>query len=584
MKAIPNKPFPEIEENILEFWTENQTFEKSVNSRSLDNSYVFFDGPPFATGLPHYGHLLAGTIKDIVPRYWTMRGSQVSRVFGWDCHGLPVEFEVEKSLGLRGKSEVVDYGVAKFNEKCREIVLRYTEEWKKTVQRMGRWVDFENGYKTMDLDYMESIWWVFKSLWDKGLIYEGQKVVRYSPRIAAVLSNFEANLNYKTIQDPSITIKFKVDGEDDTYFLGWTTTPWTLISNLALTVGPTISYVKIQDQETKEKFYLAESRLGAYYKKNKGYDSLDKFKGKELEGKSYEPLFPYFSEEKKNKAFRVLLGDYVTAEDGTAIVHTAPAFGEDDFYVCQQYKIKPVDPIDDEGRFTNQITEYAGMLFKDADKEIIKDLKKKEVLIKHETISHSYPFCYRSDQPLIFKLIPTWYVKVENFKKQLIDSNDKINWVPHHIKEGRFGKWLKDARDWAISRNRFWGCPLPIWKCDKCGDLICIGDRKTLEQKSGEKVTDLHIHFVDSHVFSCEVKDCSGTMKRIPEVFDCWFESGSMPYAQSHYPFENKEFFEDNFPADCKKVASITMGIPKPQKISPPPEPAALRVKNSFFF
>lgn len=559
MQAVTNRSFPEVETKILAFWEKHQTFIKSTQTKADNKEYVFFDGPPFATGLPHYGHLLAGTLKDIVPRYWTMRGYKVDRVFGWDCHGLPVEFEVEKQLGLKGRSDIEAYGIAEFNEQCRNIVLRYTEEWKTTVLRMGRWVDFDNGYKTLDLNYMESIWWVIKTLWEKGLVYQGKKIVRYSPRISAVLSNFEANLNYKPIQDPSVTIKFKAENEPgnsltgaevSTYFLGWTTTPWTLISNLALTVGPEMLYVKLKDKESGDYYYLAKARVSTYYKSEDAYEIIEEMPGSKLEGMTYEPLFDYFADAKDTGGFRVLVDNFVTADDGTGIVHTAPAFGEDDFNVCRRYDIEPVDPIDPEGKFSDQIKELAGVYFRDANKPVIQMLKAKGMLVRQETITHSYPFCYRSEEPLIFKLIPTWYVSVEKIKQLLIDNNQLVGWIPEHLKDGRFGKWLADARDWAISRNRFWGCPIPIWECAACEAKKCIGSRQELEELSGEKYTDLHRHFIDHSTFGCSEPDCAGEMKRIPEVFDCWFESGSMPYAQHHYPFENREKFETNFPAD----------------------------------
>ncbi len=544
IKALSNQVnFPELEKEILEFWQKEQVFEKSLENRKDAKEYVFYDGPPFATGLPHYGHLLAGTIKDVVPRYQTMRGHYVRREFGWDCHGLPVENEMEKVLSLKSKKDIENYGIGKFNEDCRSIVLRYTAEWEKVVNRMGRWVDFKNGYRTMDRDYMESIWWVFRSLWDKGLIYEGYKILPYCPRCATPLSNFEANQGYMEVTDPAITIRFAVRGEPNTYFLAWTTTPWTLPSNLALTVGPDIDYVKVRDGE--EFYIMAEARLGAYYKEKP--EVVWRGKGKELEFKEYEPLFPYFADLASRGAFKVILGDFVSTEDGTGIVHTAPGFGEDDNAVCKKYHMPEVCPIDSECRFTAEIPEYTGMAVKETDKLIIQRLKDEGKLVHRGTIKHNYPHCWRDDVPLIYRAISTWFVRIDKLKETMIESNKHINWVPEHIKTGRFGKWLENARDWAISRNRYWGTPLPIWRNEE-GEVICVGSVAELEKLTGQKVNDLHKHFVDA----LEIPSPTGKspLKRIPEVLDCWFESGSMPYAQNHYPFENKERFERNFPAD----------------------------------
>ncbi|SME90528.1 isoleucine--tRNA ligase [Pseudobacteriovorax antillogorgiicola] len=542
---------PELEQTILNFWNQNDIFKKSNDNRKGAKEFNFYDGPPFANGLPHYGHLLANTIKDTVPRYWNMRGYDVDRRFGWDTHGVPVEFEVEKNEGLKGRQDIIDMGVDKFNEKCRESVLHYAGEWQKTITRLGRWVDWDRQYRTMDPSFMESVWWVFKSLYDKGMVYQSHKVVPYSPRITAVLSNFEANQNYQDVQDPAITVKFKLSDED-VCFLAWTTTPWTLISNLALAVGPEIEYVKVRVRETDEQVYLAKALLDKVFKKSKKdkepkYEVLEELKGQDLIGKSYEPLFPYFKDH--SNSFKVLGADYVTTEDGTGIVHLAPAYGEDDFAACRQAGIELIDPLDDEGCFKDEIPEYKSLFVKDADKQIIKDLKDQGKLFKQDTIVHSYPMCERTNGPLIYRAIPSWYVAVEQIKDQLVENNKTINWVPGHLKAGRMGKWLENARDWAISRNRFWGTPLPIWVCDKDESHIeCLGDIKSLEEKTGTKVEDLHKHFIDDLTYSCP--DCGGTMKRINEVFDCWFESGSMPYAQLHYPFENKDRFEDNFPAD----------------------------------
>ena len=542
----PKVDFPKMEESVLKFWEENDIFKKSLKQREGCDEYVFYDGPPFATGLPHFGHFVPGTIKDIYPRYMTMKGKLVDRRFGWDCHGLPVEYEMEKELKISGKKEIEDYGIAKFNENCRKIVLRYTSEWRKTVTRMGRWVDFDNDYKTMNPDYMESIWWVVKQLWDKGLIYEGFYILPYCPRCSTVLSNHELNLGgYQEDTDPAITIKFKVKGEDNSYFLAWTTTPWTLPSNQALAVNPEIDYVKVKDGA--ECYIMAQARLAAYYKKETDYEVLWTKKGSELVGMAYEPLFNYFASIEEKGAFRVFPAAYVTTEDGTGIVHTASGFGEDDNNTLKGTGIPVICPVDAECKFTADVPDYQGRFVKDCDKDIIARLKAEGKLILRQNYVHNYPHCWRCHSPLIYRAISSWFVDVQKIKEKMLKANSQINWVPAHLKEGRFGKWLEGARDWAISRNRYWGNPIPIWKCDKCGKTHCMGSRAELEEKSGVKVVDLHKHFVDDITYKCE---CGGTMKRIPEVLDCWFESGSMPYAQVHYPFENKERFEQHFPAD----------------------------------
>jgi len=537
--------FPDLEEKTLELWDRLNIFEKSVSQRENAPTFYFYDGPPFATGLPHYGHLLASTIKDVVPRYQTMLGNQVERRFGWDCHGLPVEFEVEKELELRGKADIEAFGVDKFNEHCRSIVLRYSNEWKRTIRRIGRWVDMEKDYKTMDTDFMETIWWVFKELYQKGLIYESQKIVPYSPRLGTPLSNFEVNLGYKDVQDPAITIRFRLKDEF-TDIVAWTTTPWTLPSNLGLTVHPEYDYVKIQYGE--EQLILAEQRLKAVLPKDAEYTVLWTKKGAELEGLSYEPLFPYYKELAEEGCFKVLLGDYVTLDAGTGIVHTAPSFGEDDFATGQKYKLPPVFPMDDHGNFGPEASDYTGLFFKDADKTIIKDLKAKGRIFNHETLTHSYPYCWRSGVPLMYRTIASWFLDVEKIKPTLMKVNQDIHWKPDHIQNGRMGKWLEGARPWAISRNRYWGNPIPVWICPECDHRHCVGSKEELEQLCGQEVNDLHSHFIDSILIDCP--ECSAKMKRTTEVLDCWFESGAMPYGQQHYPFENKDAFEKIFPAN----------------------------------
>ncbi len=544
----PQIGFAKEEEKILSFWKKNSLFQKSIDNRSQKKVYTFYDGPPFATGLPHYGHLLAGILKDIIPRYWTMKGYRVERRFGWDCHGLPIEYEIDKKLGISGSAGVEKFGIANYNKECRSIVLRFTAEWEKTVNRIGRWVDFRNDYKTMDPEFMESVWWVFKQLWDKGLVYQGHRVMPYSTAVCTPLSNFEAGQNYKDVQDPSLTLVFKVLEEDNASLLAWTTTPWTLPSNLALTVGADIDYVKIFDPDAKKNFILAEARLPAYFRSEEEYKIIQRYKGKDLENKRYEPLFDYFSDQAAKGAFRVVLGDFVTTEDGTGVVHTAPAFGEDDYDVCKKNKIELVMPVDADGKFTEPVSDFVGQYVKDADKEIIRMLKKQGKIVKQETIKHSYPFCWRSDTPLIYRAISSWFVNVEKIKEAMIAANQKTHWVPETLRDGRFGNWLENARDWNISRNRYWGNPIPIWKNTETDECVCVGSIKELEELCGQKITDLHREHLDD--LEIPAKDGKGVYKRIPEVLDCWFESGAMPYAQCHYPFENKEEFEKGFPAD----------------------------------
>lgn len=551
MKALGEIVFPKMEEDVLDFWNTKNVFQEQQKIRENSKEYSFYDGPPFANGLPHYGHLLATTIKDTVLRYWSMRGFKVSRRFGWDCHGLPVEFEIEKRESLKGRPDILKMGVARFNETCRDSVFVYAKEWEKTITRLGRWVDWNDQIRTMDKNYMESVWWVFSELYKKGLIYKDFKVVPYSPRTSSVVSNFEANQNYKNVSDPSIFIKFKFEGKDE-YILSWTTTPWTLPSNLALAVGEKITYVKVRDLSSDEVWILAKDCLSNFYtptkeKAEKAYEVLSELEGRDLLGLSYEPIFPYF----KNhlNAFKILHADYVSTSDGTGVVHQAPAFGEDDFFVCKQNKIELVDPIDDSGHFTEAVPDFKGMNFKDADKHICKFLKDKGALVKQGTLNHSYPFDERTDTPLMYRAVPSWYVAVEKIAKKIQKTNQEINWVPEHIKDGRMGSWLANARDWAISRNRFWGTPLPVWICDRDSKHVkVIGSIEELETKISKKVEDLHLHFVSEYNFSCS--ECKGMMRNEGLVFDCWFESGSMPYAQLHYPFENKEKFDEVFPAD----------------------------------
>ena len=562
-KPVSNKTdFPSMEAEILAFWKEHKTFQKSLDKTRDKTPFVFYDGPPFATGLPHYGHLLAGTIKDIIPRYQTMRGHYVERRFGWDTHGLPIEALAQDALGISGAGAIKEFGVDKFNEQCRSMVLRYVSEWQRTVTRMGRWVDFENDYKTMNFSFMETVWWIFKQLWDQGRIYKSHRIMPYSWKLNTPLSNFEAGSNYKDVQDPTVTVRVKAlssgaaytgsinPANETVYLLIWTTTPWTLPENLAICAGAGIDYVIVRDltDDARPCYVMAEARLPYIFKKAEQYEIVCKMKGSELKGWTYEPIFPYFADERKNGAFQVLNDDYVTTNDGVGLVHIAPAYGEDDFRVCKENGITAfVDPLDVSCNFTEVIPEYQGRFVKDCDKDIIKRLKSEGKLVHQATIVHSYPFCDRTDTPLIYRAIDAWYVKVEDLHEKLVANNEPVRWTPDYVGEKRFANWLRDARDWNISRNRFWGSCLPVWiNDDDPTDMICVGSAAELEAISGEKVTDLHKHFMDKIVIRKDGK----TYHRTPEVLDCWFESGAMPYAQQHYPFERKGEESAFFPAD----------------------------------
>jgi isoleucyl-tRNA synthetase len=549
------------EKEILAYWDEHKCFEKSVSSRPADNPYDFYDGPPFATGLPHYGHIVASLMKDVVPRFWTMRGKRVERKWGWDCHGLPVENIIEQELDLKSKREIEEYGVGKFNEACRATVLKYADEWKKTIHRMGRWVDMEHDYKTMDISFMESVWWVFKELWDKKLIYKGHKAMHICPRCVTPLSNFEVTQGYKDIKDISVTVKFKlksgfkkIQTKGDVFVLAWTTTPWTLPGNVLLAVGEEIKYVLVKTSgDVEENLILAKDRLEAVMK-DKKYEILSAMSGADLVGLEYEPLFPYFKD--TPNAFRIVSGAFVTTEDGTGVVHIAPAFGEDDYQVGIREMIPLIQHVTMEGRFIPEVTDFAGQEVKPKDDptamdvEILKWLAARHQIFDKAKFEHSYPHCWRCDTPLLNYATASWFVKVTELKDQLLKNNEAIRWVPEHIKYGRFGLWLEGARDWAISRNRYWGTPLPVWECrtEKCGNFTAVGSVEELEKMTGEKIADLHKHKIDGLIIKCD--ECGGDMKRIPEVLDCWFESGSMPYGQMHYPFENKAKFEAGFPAE----------------------------------
>jgi len=538
-------PLAKQEENVLSFWKQHNILEKSIEQGINHKPFSFYDGPPFATGLPHYGHLLVGSIKDTILRYKFMQGYQVSRRFGWDCHGLPVENEIEKSKKLSGATAIETYGIDKFNEDCRHIVLRYSGEWESTVERFGRWVDFSDTYKTMDPTFMESVWWVFSELWKKGLVYEGYKVMPFSAKLGTPLSNFEAGENYKEVDDPSIVVAFDLEDDPNCSLLVWTTTPWTLISNLAITAHPDVSYVVLEHKESKKRYILAEPRIEAILKDHADFEEVGKVKGKELGGKRYTPLFSNFSSMKQQNAFQVILDEFVQMDEGTGLVHTAPGFGEVDFYACKREGIPVVCPVDQNGLFTEEVPKYKGRFVKDCDKEIVRELKEQGKVLIHSVVRHRYPFCWRSDTPLIYKAVSTWFVAVEKIKDRLLASNEEITWVPGHLKHGRFGRWLENARDWAISRNRYWGTPIPLWRSED-GEILVVESREQLQEITGEKVDDLHRHFIDHLTITKDGK----VFHRIPEVFDCWFESGSMPYAQLHYPFQNQERFSEVFPAD----------------------------------
>ncbi|GAA0303329.1 isoleucine--tRNA ligase [Kineococcus aurantiacus] len=558
--------FPEIEQRVLDSWAADDTFRASVRARegSAAGEFVFYDGPPFANGLPHYGHLLTGYVKDLVPRYKTMRGYQVERRFGWDTHGLPAEVEAEKQLGITHKSEIDALGVAAFNDACRTSVLRYTKEWEAYVTRQARWVDFDNDYKTLDTDYMESVMWAFKTLWDKGLVYEGFRVLAYCWRCETPLSNSETRLDdvYRNRQDPAVTVGFRFTdaGDDLDGVLGliWTTTPWTLPSNLAMAVHPDLEYVVVAGTGEHEgrRFLLAAERVG-HYARELGEDPqvLTRHRGADLLGRTYTPPFPYFAG--RENAHQVLAADYVTTDSGTGVVHIAPAFGEDDKLVTDAAGIVPVVPVASNGTFTAEVTDFAGMHVFDANKEIGRALKNGlpsgAVLLRLETYDHSYPHCWRCGNALIYRAVSSWFVKVTAIRERMVELNEQITWVPEHVQHGSFGKWLEGARDWSISRNRYWGSPIPVWVSDDptYPRVDVYGSLDDLERDFGVRPADLHRPHVDE-LTRPNPDDPTGksTMRRVPEVLDCWFESGSMPFAQVHYPFENTEWFESHYPGD----------------------------------
>ncbi|WP_395463004.1 isoleucine--tRNA ligase [Wolbachia endosymbiont of Cantharis cryptica] len=556
--------FSSLEKEVIKFWQENKVFERSVEERSKDNYFVFYDGPPFANGLPHYGHLLTGFIKDAFARHQTMLQKRVERRFGWDCHGLPAEMGAEKELGISGRTEIEKFGIDKFNNHCRTSVMKFASEWEKYVNRQARWVDFHNDYKTMDKSFMESVMWAFKQLYDKGLVYKSVRVVPYSWACETPLSNFETRLDnaYREKASKAVTVAFELlenpkqfkDKEQKCKLLAWTTTPWTLPSNLALAIGRDIEYCAVL--ANGEIHIFAESYLEKFIsyseQNNIPYENCNiKLKADDLEYLSYKPLFDYFKDTKN--AFRVFVADYVTEEDGTGVVHTAPGFGEEDFCLCQIHNIPAICPIDNSGKFTAEVSDLVSVHVFDADDMVIRKLKEQGSWFKTEQYIHNYPHCWRTDIPLIYRTMPSWYVAVTKFKDRMTELNKKVNWMPNHIRDGQFGKWLEGARDWSISRNRFWGTPIPVWQSDdsRYPRVDVYGSIAELEKDFNVKVDDLHRPFIDT-VTRPNPDDPTGksVMRRVPDVFDCWFESGSMPFAQVHYPFENKEWFENNFPAD----------------------------------
>ncbi len=557
----PRADYPAIERRILDFWAAEKTFEHSIDQRPHTEDggteFVFYDGPPFANGLPHHGHLLTGYVKDVVPRYQTMRGRRVERRFGWDCHGLPAEMEAEKQLGVTGRVAILEHGIESFNNYCRSSVMRYTGEWEQTVERQARWVDFDNDYKTMDLSYMESVMWAFKELFDKGLIYEAYRVMPYSWSAETPLSNFEIRLDDATRprQDPALTVAFDLDpvaGDPAPLkILAWTTTPWTLPSNLALAVGPAVDYAIVESDG--HHYVIGEQALGAYGSILGQATIVATMPGSALVGRTYTPLFDYFSD--RTDAFRILEADFVDTSEGTGIVHMAPGFGEDDQRICEANSI-PIGravPVDEKGRFTDDVPEWAGENVFAANPGVIRHLKDAGRVLRHETYEHNYPHCWRTDEPIIYKAISSWYVEVTKIRDRLVELNQDINWVPGHVQDGRFGQWLAGARDWSISRNRFWGSPIPVWKSDDPAfpRIDVYGSLDQLEADFGVRLDDLHRPAID-HLVRPNPDDPTGQsmMRRVDEVLDCWFESGSMPFAQVHYPFENADWFEDHFPAD----------------------------------
>lgn len=558
---VPDKVnFAEEELKTLSFWKKIKAFENQLKRTEHCKPYTFYDGPPFATGTPHYGNLLSGTVKDICTRYASQNGHYVKRNFGWDCHGLPIEYEVDKKLNLNTPKEHLEFGIKNYNDECRKIVMRCAAQWEEIVNRFGRWIDFENDYKTMDLSFMESVWWVFKQTYEKQLVYRGSRVMPVSTACGTVLSNFEANLNYRDTDDPSLIITFPLVTRPEVKLLAWTTTPWTLPSNLALCVNPEFEYILFVDPKTKSKYVCGKPNVDEVKKqmqigKDVQLEILETYKGKDMVGWEYEPLFTYFLSHKEMGCFRVIAADFVEEGTGTGIVHTAPGFGEDDFKACCNAGIikpdAPPCPVSDNGLFTDPVTDYKGMYIKKTDPLIKEKLKKDGRLVAYSTFRHSYPFCWRSDTPLIYKAVQAWFIKVTAIKEDLLKNNEKSRWVPQNIQEKRFHNWLQEARDWCFSRSRYWGNPIPLWVSDDHEEVVVVGSVKELMELAGlkEPLTDIHRDFIDD--ITIPSKKGKGVLRRIPEVFDCWFESGSMPFAHCHYPFSiSEEEFAKGFPAD----------------------------------
>ncbi len=543
-KVDTSLDFVEREKEVIAFWKENDIFEKSVEKNAGGEEFSFFDGPPTANGKPHIGHILTRVMKDIIPRYQTMKGKHVLRKAGWDTHGLPVELEVEKSLGMDGKQDIEKYGIEPFIKKCKESVWKYTDEWRKMSDRVGYWVDMDHPYVTYHDDYIESVWWALKEIYKKGLLYKGHKIVPYCPRCGTALSSHEVAQGYKDVKETSVVARFRVRGRENCYILAWTTTPWTLPSNVALCMNPDETYVEIEADGAR--YILAEALVGNFFEQ---YTVVDKKPGKAYEGTEYEPLFPYAVGSFREKAYYVVCDGYVTLTDGTGVVHIAPAFGEDDYKVGRRYSLPVVQLVNERGCFDERCPELNGLFAKKADKLIMDMLQEKGLLFKKLPYEHSYPFCWRCDTPLLYYARSSWFIEVTKVKEHLIAANRSVNWMPETIKEGRMGNFLENVIDWGLSRDRYWGTPLPVWVCPDCGAIEVIGSKAELKEKCRvEGDIELHRPYLDDLVCTCS--KCGGKMKRTPEVIDCWFDSGSMPFAQYHYPFENKDLFEETFPAD----------------------------------